>query len=389
MSLTCVCGAVCRGRVLTLAWGTDRTLKAHKMHIQIPWDLASMYGDCLSEETDGAEDEEVEAYEDSKKRLKASTLRRQFRRRSSSARRALTLSFFTRKSQEADDLTRNMTKEEYLHYADCAQASFVYRKSTTTSPPSLNSPRSLTPASPPAGKKFRDFLSLGNSIDGVAFNDEVMDVLGFLAYEMVRKLCEAGVETKKRLAVGRARAAVRDVREGKEREEKEQEKKLKRARRGDGAAEGVGEGKGEEDEAATMDVDKPIGSTTPASVDTPSTKKARKTPTSTTGGAPNDTSAPSPRSPPRPLLPPTSLFSEPLPVPTANTAPTSTSTPAPESLVQNLVGEVLGAQEKGAPLLLHEVSAGFVSLQQGKASLKASGMRNWRGGVSRLGNRFV
>lgn len=40
------------------------------MQVQIPWDVSNMFGDYLSEETDGADDEEVAAYEDSKKRLK-------------------------------------------------------------------------------------------------------------------------------------------------------------------------------------------------------------------------------------------------------------------------------------------------------------------------------
>lgn len=30
--------------------------------------------------------------------------------------------------QEADDVTRQMTREEYQHYSDCRQASFTYRK---------------------------------------------------------------------------------------------------------------------------------------------------------------------------------------------------------------------------------------------------------------------
>lgn len=40
------------------------------MQVQVPWDVSNMFGDVLSEETDGADDEEVAAYEDSKKRLK-------------------------------------------------------------------------------------------------------------------------------------------------------------------------------------------------------------------------------------------------------------------------------------------------------------------------------
>ena len=30
--------------------------------------------------------------------------------------------------QEADEITKKMTKDEYVHYSDCRQASFTYRK---------------------------------------------------------------------------------------------------------------------------------------------------------------------------------------------------------------------------------------------------------------------
>ena len=34
----------------------------------------------------------------------------------------------TPERQEADDVTKQMTREEYQHYSDCRQASFSYRK---------------------------------------------------------------------------------------------------------------------------------------------------------------------------------------------------------------------------------------------------------------------
>ena len=40
--------------------------------------------------------------------------------------------------QEADDATRQMTREEYQHYSDCRQASFTYRKGLhPITPPTL------------------------------------------------------------------------------------------------------------------------------------------------------------------------------------------------------------------------------------------------------------
>lgn len=32
------------------------------------------------------------------------------------------------KYQDADEITKKMTKDEYVHYSDCRQASFTYRK---------------------------------------------------------------------------------------------------------------------------------------------------------------------------------------------------------------------------------------------------------------------
>ncbi|GAA6020041.1 hypothetical protein JCM11491_004907 [Sporobolomyces phaffii] len=69
--------------------------------------------------------------------------------------------------REANALTEKMTKDEYEQYSTARQASFVYRK----------------------GKKFRDFLLVDSATN---LSDELVDVLGFLAYELVRTLCRAG-----------------------------------------------------------------------------------------------------------------------------------------------------------------------------------------------------
>lgn len=69
-----------------------------------------------------------------------------------------------------------MTREEYQHYSDCRQASFTYRKA----------------------KRFRDFLNLPPQLDLKA-NDDTVDIVGFLAFEMVRSLTIAGLAVKKSL----------------------------------------------------------------------------------------------------------------------------------------------------------------------------------------------
>ncbi|KAH9947210.1 TFIID-18kDa-domain-containing protein [Amylocystis lapponica] len=134
--------------VETLEDGADDklTAKAQKITIKLPWEIMTMYSDVL--QTDDEEDEDdIEAHEASIQRLK-----------------------------EADDATRQMTREEYQHYSDCRQASFTYRKA----------------------KRFRDFLNLPPSLDLKA-NDDTVDIVGFLAFEMVRSLTIAGLEVKKSL----------------------------------------------------------------------------------------------------------------------------------------------------------------------------------------------
>jgi transcription initiation protein SPT3 len=64
--------------------------------------------------------------------------------------------------------TRHMSAEEYLEYSKCREASFTYRKA----------------------KKFKSFLGLGR------VKDEVVDVLGFVCYEMVFELVDAALRVR-------------------------------------------------------------------------------------------------------------------------------------------------------------------------------------------------
>ncbi|CDO77237.1 hypothetical protein BN946_scf184747.g50 [Trametes cinnabarina] len=134
--------------VETLEDGADDKLaaKAQKITIKLPWEITTIFSDVLP--TDDEEDEDdIEAHEASIQRLK-----------------------------EADDATREMTREEYQHYSDCRQASFTYRKA----------------------KRFREFLNLPPALD-LKQGDDTVDIVGFLAFEMVRALTIAGLEIKKSL----------------------------------------------------------------------------------------------------------------------------------------------------------------------------------------------
>ncbi|TFY63609.1 hypothetical protein EVJ58_g3161 [Rhodofomes roseus] len=131
------------------------TAKAQKITIKLPWEIMTIYSDVI--QTDDEEDEDdIEAHEASVQRLK-----------------------------EADDATRQMTREEYQHYSDCRQASFTYRKA----------------------KRFREFLNLPVSLD-LKQNDDTVDIVGFLAFEMVRSLTIAGLEVKKSLEESYLREVV-------------------------------------------------------------------------------------------------------------------------------------------------------------------------------------
>ncbi|KAJ7068505.1 TFIID-domain-containing protein [Mycena amicta] len=141
------------GDVEALEEGGDEklTAKAQKITIKLPWEITTIYSEVLKQsghQSDDEEDEDdIEAHEASILRLK-----------------------------EADDATRQMTREEYQHYSDCRQASFTYRKA----------------------KRFREFLNLPTHLDLKA-GDDTVDIVGFLAFEMVRSLTLAGLAIKKSL----------------------------------------------------------------------------------------------------------------------------------------------------------------------------------------------
>ncbi|KDN48007.1 hypothetical protein RSAG8_03023, partial [Rhizoctonia solani AG-8 WAC10335] len=97
----------------------EATTKPRKMTVKLPWDIVTVYSEVLRTGVNAKEDEdededEVEAHEDSIARLR-----------------------------EADEATRRMTREEYVHYSECRSASFTYRKA----------------------KRFREFINLPAYLD--------------------------------------------------------------------------------------------------------------------------------------------------------------------------------------------------------------------------------
>lgn len=117
-----------------------------KSKIRFPWELAFMFSEQpLEENDDDNEDEgEMEANLATLQRLKT-----------------------------ADDRTRGMTKEEYVHWSECRQASFTYRK----------------------GKRFREWAGIAQLTDSRP-QDDIIDILGFLTFEMVTNITEEALRVK-------------------------------------------------------------------------------------------------------------------------------------------------------------------------------------------------
>ncbi|KAM0792473.1 hypothetical protein ACM66B_005147 [Microbotryomycetes sp. NB124-2] len=301
---------------------TDRALKASKMQVQVPWDLEAIYGEFLPDDEDV--DKQDDGDEDEhKQRLK-----------------------------HFANVTDKMTKEEYQQYSDARQASFVYRKS----------------------KKFRDFLNLGSAIDG-ALVDDVVDILGFLAYEMVRALCEAGLANRRRIDLAKANAAVAILRQKKLDKDvgvvPEDDKGRKRPADGDSSD-------GMKDSAAT----------TPKEVAASSGgKRSRRN----TGTADVSSPARDRDTAPRRLVAPTSLFSEPVPQPAMPPAVALSAIASGVSATENdkAMPSLEEVVNQKARIKLEDVNAGFLALQQDNTLIKASGLRNWRGGVARLPTKLI
>ncbi|KAI8973889.1 transcription initiation factor IID, 18kD subunit-domain-containing protein [Pilobolus umbonatus] len=126
------------------------TGKLHRSIIKLPWELVNQFSDIIVKslaagEEDSEDEDELEAYNDSIQRLK-----------------------------DADEVTKAMTREEYVHYSECRQASFTYRKS----------------------KRFREWANMSAFVE-VKPNDDIVDSLGFLTYEMVSKLTITAIAVKR------------------------------------------------------------------------------------------------------------------------------------------------------------------------------------------------
>lgn len=118
-----------------------------KLKIRLPWEIQFMFSEQHIETA-----EEAEEVDDEKKAATIASLKR---------------------LKMADDRTRNMTKEEYVHWSECRQASFTFRKA----------------------KKFREWAQITQICESRP-NDDVIDILGFLTFEIVCSLTEEAMAIK-------------------------------------------------------------------------------------------------------------------------------------------------------------------------------------------------
>ncbi|KAI1812760.1 TFIID-18kDa-domain-containing protein [Poronia punctata] len=124
--------------------GVEEAAKKNKRaKVKLPWEPTSFYSQEVPDEED--EDEEEEE-------MNTITLDR---------------------LRKADLRTRDMTREEYVTWSEYRQASFTYRK----------------------GKRFREWAGFGVVTDSKP-SDDIVDILGFLTFEMVQTITEEAIKIK-------------------------------------------------------------------------------------------------------------------------------------------------------------------------------------------------
>ncbi|KAG6008354.1 hypothetical protein E4U21_004558 [Claviceps maximensis] len=131
----------------------DETAKKNKKaKVGLPWDPSSFYSVEVPERDDEEDEEEEE--------MNYITLQR---------------------LRKADERTKAMTKEEYVTWSEYRQASFTWRK----------------------GKRFREWAGFGIVTDSKP-SDDIVDILGFLTFEMVATLTEVALKAKEQEDSARA-----------------------------------------------------------------------------------------------------------------------------------------------------------------------------------------
>lgn len=130
--------------------------KNKKAKVGLPWEPASFYAVEVPERDDEEDEEEEE--------MNYITLQR---------------------LRKADERTKVMTREEYVTWSEYRQASFTWRK----------------------GKRFREWAGFGVVTDSKP-SDDIVDILGFLTFEMVQTLTEVALKVKEQEDMARAQTGA-------------------------------------------------------------------------------------------------------------------------------------------------------------------------------------
>ncbi|KAJ2896505.1 putative spt3-like protein [Zalerion maritima] len=136
----------------------DASRKNKKAKVALPWEPSSFYTQEVPERDDEDDEEEEEMNHITLQRL-----------------------------HKADERTKAMTKEEYVTWSEYRQASFTYRK----------------------GKRFREWAGFGTVTDSKP-SDDIVDILGFLTFEMVQTLTEEALKVKEQEDLFRERTGGGD-----------------------------------------------------------------------------------------------------------------------------------------------------------------------------------
>lgn len=141
-------GAVAGGPVM------DTAKKNKKAKVGLPWEVPSFYNAEVPEREDEEDEDEEEMNYATLQRLK-----------------------------KADERTKAMTKEEYVTWSEYRQASFTFRK----------------------GKRFKEWAGFGVVTDSKP-NDDIVDILGFLTFEIVQTLTEEALKIKEQEDLGKEKS---------------------------------------------------------------------------------------------------------------------------------------------------------------------------------------
>lgn len=133
--------------------------KAKKTKIGLPWEVGSLYGGVEVPEKEGDDEGDEEEEE-----MNYATLQR---------------------LKKADERTKAMSKEEYVTWSEYRQASFTFRKA----------------------KRFKEWAGFGTITESKP-NDDIVDILGFLTFEIVQTLTEEALKIKEQEDLYREKSGV-------------------------------------------------------------------------------------------------------------------------------------------------------------------------------------